>query len=490
MQLIELTRTDQENHGASEGGAADDIDIAGLALDSRDVEPGYLFAALPGSQHDGRDFIADAIERGATAVLAPPGTAIKQHSVRLVTDPDTRVRLSHMAARFYGPQPKWVTAVTGTNGKSSVADMARQIWQLMGHAPASIGTLGIHTRKGAIAAPGLTTLDPISLHKTLAELARVGTTHVALEASSHGLDQARVDAVEIAAAAFTTFGRDHLDYHHNQADYFSAKARLFDRILPAGGTAVLNADIPEFGPLKKICAARRHDISSYGVAGEIKLIKVAPRADGQEIEFELAGQSHKVALPLFGAFQAHNMLASLGLVLATETDHQAVLAALPGLRGVPGRMEHVASHPNGAGIFVDYAHTHDALTTALTSIRPHCAGRLIVVFGAGGDRDTGKRPLMGTAAAALADAIFVTDDNPRSENPADIRAQILATCPGATEIGDRQAAIGTAIASLSAKDILIIAGKGHETGQITADGLIEFNDAEIATRFAAEMSAS
>lgn len=482
---------DQADHSTSPGtsqGAAAVVDITGLALDSRQVQPGYLFAALPGSQHNGSNFIADAVKRGAVAVLAPLGTKIES-ATHLITDADPRARLSHMAARFFGPQPKWITAVTGTNGKSSVADMSRQIWQKMGYRAASIGTLGIQTSEGDMAPPGLTTLDPINLHKTLAEMARTGTTHVALEASSHGLDQARIDAVEICAAAFTTFGRDHLDYHQNVASYFSAKARLFDRVLPADATAVLNADIPEFSELTKICRARDQRIVSYGKAGNIKLISAAPRADGQEIEIELAEQRHVFKLPLFGGFQAHNMLAALGLVLTSSGDRDAVLAALPHLRGVPGRMEEITRLPNGAGIFVDYAHTHDALETVLTAIRPHCTGRLSVIFGAGGDRDRGKRPLMGAVAARRADRIIVTDDNPRSEDPAVIRAEILAACPEATEIGDRETAIRTAIASLASGDILIIAGKGHETGQITASGVTDFNDADIALHAAARIGA-
>ncbi|MCZ6604203.1 MAG: UDP-N-acetylmuramoyl-L-alanyl-D-glutamate--2,6-diaminopimelate ligase [Alphaproteobacteria bacterium] len=460
-----------------------DSDIKGLTADSRQVAQGFLFAALPGTDLDGRAFIDQAIERGAVAVLAPTDTELDARAhpgVALITDADPRARLAQMAARFYGQQPKWVTAVTGTNGKSSVADMARQIWQILGYKAASIGTLGLRTTEGRVAPPGLTTLDPVALHEQLAGLAQDGITHVALEASSHGLDQARLDAVEIRAAAFTMLGRDHMDYHRSAEKYFAAKTHLFDAILPTGGAAVLNADIIEFKELARIARARGQRIVSYGRSGtDLKLVRTEPLADGQDIEIEIDGNTHEFRLPLIGAFQAHNLLAALGLVLANGTDREGSLSALNRVVGVPGRMEQVARTPNGAGIFVDYAHTHDALAAALTAIRPHATGAVHVVFGAGGDRDPGKRTLMGHAAHSLADHVTVTDDNPRSEDPAVIREQILTSCPNADEIGDRAAAIAAAIVRLAPGDVLVIAGKGHETGQIVGDKIIPFDDGEV-----------
>ena len=490
--------------GAPDNAQMASIEITGLSADSRKIEPGFLFVALPGAgpqaKLDGRDFIADALTRGAVAILAAPGVNIGaaiDTKIPLLTDPNPRARLAHMAAKFYDLQPKWTTAVTGTNGKSSVVDMARQIWLVLGYKAASLGTLGTETSNRPAARedvasgrpPALTTADPVTLHKTLADLARGGTTHVALEASSHGLDQSRLDAVAVKAAAFTNLGRDHLDYHGTSENYFAAKARLFEIILPTCGTAVLNADIPEFRELTRICRARGHRIVTYGRNGQdMRLVRTTPFADGQEIEIEIDGNRHTFRLPLIGDFQAHNLLAALGLVLANGADRAGSLSAVARIHGVPGRMELAARHSNGAGVFVDYAHTHDALETALKSIRPHCTGRLVVVFGAGGDRDRGKRPLMGQAAAQWADLTIITDDNPRSEDPASIRAEIRAACPQAREIGDRAKAIRHAVKALSPGDILVIAGKGHETGQIVGDRVIPFDDRLVARAAIAEFA--
>jgi UDP-N-acetylmuramoyl-L-alanyl-D-glutamate--2,6-diaminopimelate ligase len=484
--------------GDQSSGVQMDVDISGLTADSRRVEPGFLFAALPSASPeaavDGCDFIEDAIDRGAVAILAPNGTelpsGVDPANIQFLTDSNPRARLAEFAANFFGPQPKWITAVTGTNGKSSVVDMARQIWQVLGYKTASIGTLGIQASAGEIASPGLTTLDPVALHQALSTLAQQGTTHVALEASSHGLDQSRLDGVDIKAAAFTVFGRDHMDYHGGADAYFAAKARLFETLLPTGGTAILNADIPEFRELTRICRARGHRIVSYGSAGsDLRLLDAQPLPDGQAVEIEVDDKPYAFHLPLYGTFQAHNMLAALGLVLANGADRAGSLSALTRLKGVPGRMEEVARHPNGAGIFVDYAHTHDALSAALSALRPHCKGRLAIVFGAGGDRDRGKRPLMGEVAATHADILYVTDDNPRTEEPSEIRAEILQSCPRAREIGDREVAIRTAISALEEDDILLIAGKGHETGQVIGAKTVEFSDAAVSRNIVAGIAA-
>ena len=463
------------------GTAVRDVEIAGLTADSRAVRPGYLFAALPGSRLDGRDFIRDAISRGAAAILAPTGTSVPaETSVPLVTHPDPRREFAHMAARFFGHQPPVIAAVTGTNGKSSVVGFARQIWTKLDEKAASLGTLGLDAPDMATA-PGLTTPDPVSLHQQLAALADAGVTHLALEASSHGLAQSRLDGVRLRAAAFTNFSRDHLDYHATPDDYFRAKARLFKELLPAGCVAVLNADVPEYGALRDICRAGGHEILSYGYAGaDIRLDDATPLRDGLRLCLVVRGRSYETHLPLLGAFQVDNALAALGLVVACGGEPDAAVSALPRLAGIHGRMEVVARHPNGARICIDYAHTPAALDAALGAIRPHVRGDLVAVFGAGGDRDRGKRPLMGAAAARHADPISVTDDNPRVEDPALIRKQILKGCSTAREIGDRTQAIGTAITELAPDDVLVIAGKGHEQSQIVGQDVVPFDDGEVA----------
>jgi len=466
------------------------LDILGLASDSRQVKPGYLFAALPGSKADGRRFIDDAVGRGAVAVLADSERTPVPSAVALIADPNPRRRLALMAARFYARQPRVVAAVTGTSGKTSIACFTRQIWTELGFQSASLGTLGI-VAPGLMRYGSLTTPDPIQLHKDLADLAAAGIDHLAMEASSHGLDQYRLDGVEVRAAAFTNLNRDHLDYHPTMDAYFTAKRRLFAEVMADGASAVLNADVPEYGPLLEVCRARRHRVLSYGVNGEtLHLESASAAATGQTVRFAFEGRRHEATVGLVGAFQASNLLAALGLVIGSGGDARAAIAALPHLQGVPGRMQRVARLANGAAVFVDYAHKPGALEAVLHALRRHTERRLVVVFGCGGDRDAGKRPQMGAIAAKLADRVIVTDDNPRTEDPGAIRSQILVACPGAREIGDRAVAVETAMRSLEAGDTLVIAGKGHERGQIVGDKTIPFDDAEVARASALALDGS
>ena len=465
---------------ASNPAARAEPDILGLTADSREVKPGYLFAALPGSRTDGRRFIEDAVRRGAAAVLAEPGAALPAPGVALIADANPRRRLALIAARFYGRQPRTIAAVTGTAGKTSVACFTRQIWTELGFQAASLGTLGI-IAQGVERYGSLTTPDPILLHKELAALAADGIEHVALEASSHGLDQYRLDGVAIRAAAFTNLGRDHLDYHPTLEAYFAAKRRLFAEVMAPASIAVLNADAPEYGALVETCRGRRHRVLSYGNRGEsLRLEEVLTSAAGQRIRFLLEGRRREVQTSLLGAFQAGNLLAALGLVIGLGGDAEAAVAALAHLQGAPGRMQQVARLANGALVVVDYSHKPSALAAVLGALRPLTAGRLHVVFGCGGERDTGKRPEMGAIAAALADRVIVTDDNPRGEAAGEIRRQVLAGCPEAEEIGDRGAAIAAAVAALGPGDILLVAGKGHERVQIVGDRALPFDDAETA----------
>ncbi len=455
-----------------------DTEIRGLSADSRAVRPGDLFAALPGTRTDGARYLADALAAGAVAVLGDAGVTDGAPVPALVTD-EPRAALARVAARFFGLQPRTVAAVTGTSGKSSVAVFTRQLWAGLGLPAASLGTLGLQTSD----APGegnLTTPDPISLQRIAAELARAGIQHLVIEASSHGLDQHRVDGMELTAAAFTNLSRDHFDYHGSPEAYYAAKRRLFAALLPPGATAVLNADIAEFADLADLAAGRGLRMLDYGhAARSLRLVQRAATADGQRVELELLGRQHAFATPLVGGFQAHNLLAAAGLVLGTGGDLDAVLPLLASLRAPPGRMQLTARHPSGAAAFVDYAHKPEALAKALEALRQHTAGRLVVVFGCGGDRDVGKRPLMGEIAGRLADLAIVTDDNPRSENAAAIRRAVLAPAGDAREIGDRETAIRTAFAGLAAGDTLLVAGKGHETYQIVGDRVLPFDDAEV-----------
>lgn len=460
-----------------------DLDIQGVTSDSRAVRPGFLFAALPGSATDGRRFIPEAVARGAVAVLTPTGDdTLSLEGVCRIPDSNPRHRLARMAAKFYGAQPATIVAVTGTNGKTSVAEFARRLWAGNGTASASLGTLGL-VAEGTLSGPGLTTPDPVALHATLRDLAMAGIDHLAMEASSHGLDQCRLDGVRVAAAAFTNLSQDHLDYHGDLKAYFDAKLRLFSALLVEGGAAVLNRDIPQFARIAEICRGRGISVTGFGVSelADFRVLRRAPTALGQDLVLRLDGVEHRVFLPLVGSFQLMNALAALGLVARAGARPVAeFLEALAGLSGVPGRLQLVGRHATGAPVYVDYAHTPDALTTLLGALRPHVAGRLICVFGAGGDRDAAKRPLMGAAVSAGADLGIVTDDNPRTEDPSEIRRAVLEGCPGAREIGDRAAAIEAGIGVLGPTDALVIAGKGHETGQSIGDTVLPFDDADVA----------
>ena len=474
MRLTELIRRSALAPPPPVSPATADPDIAGISADSRAVAPGFLFAALGGARVDGARFIADAARSGAVAALVGDDAQIP-------SVPD--LALARFAAGFYGVQPRVVAAVTGTNGKSSVAHFTRAIWRALGLRAASMGTLGLVSDH--LSRPGgLTTPDPVALHRDLADLARAGVDHLALEASSHGLAQYRLDGIGFAAAAFTNLSRDHLDYHRSMEAYFAAKARLFADLLPSGATAVINADAPEAETLVALCRGRGHRLLRYGSAGsELRLVSRENSAHGQRLTLEVLGRRHDVEIALVGAYQAANVLAALGLVLAEDVDVDAAVAALATLEGAPGRLQHVGSTAAGAPGYVDYAHTPDALETVLVALRPHVAGRLTLVFGCGGDRDPGKRPLMGAIAARLADRAILTDDNPRSEDPAAIRRAASEGAPGAAnlrEIGDRREAIFAAVAELRAGDALVIAGKGHEPGQIVGDRVLPFDDAEVA----------
>jgi UDP-N-acetylmuramoyl-L-alanyl-D-glutamate--2,6-diaminopimelate ligase len=462
-----------------------DPEIAGLTADSRQVKPGFLFAALRGTTRDGRGFAGEAVANGAVAILTDDPAALALDpagcGVAVIADANPQRRFALLAARFYRHQPRTIAAVTGTNGKTSVAHFTREIWTALGYQAASLGTLGLVSPAGR--RPGaLTTPDPVGLHRDLAELAQGGVDHVAIEASSHGLAQFRLDGVAVAAAAFTNLTRDHLDYHGDMASYRAAKERLFAILLAPQGPAILNADSPECVRLAALCRERSHRIIAYGSAAgaELRLVERWPRPFGQRIATELFGERHEIDLPLVGGFQAMNVLAALGLVIATGAALDSALAALPRLPGVPGRLQLVGESATGAPVFVDYAHTPDALASVLAALRPHAEGRLAIVLGAGGDRDRGKRPLMGRVAAEFADLVYVTDDNPRGEPPAEIRRAILAAAPNAIEIGDRRAAIAAAIGELRRGDILVIAGKGHETGQIVGGDILPFDDVVVA----------
>ena len=457
------------------------LDIAGVTADSRQVVPGDLFAALPGTRVDGRAFIADAVARGATAILALEGTEWPAGVPPrpMIFDPEPRRCLARFAAELAGPQPETVVAITGTNGKTSSAEFTRQLWASASIPAASLGTLGL-IAPGFDPGPGLTTPDPVSLAETMAGLARKGIQNAAIEASSHGLDQFRLDGVRLSAAAFTNLTRDHLDYHGTVDAYRTAKLRLFDVLLPAGMPAIANADMDgeTLAALRAIAERRKLDFRTVGEQGDwARLLDARPRPDGQDLILAMDGGRTEIALNLPGRFQADNAL--IAAALAASLGMADAAGRLPLLRGVRGRMECAATLPNGAAVYVDYAHTPDALERLLTALRPHTHGRLHVVFGAGGDRDRGKRPLMGEAAARLADRAIVTDDNPRSEDPASIRAAILAACPGAAEIGDRAKAIEIALNRLGPGDVLVVAGKGHEQGQTAGNMVLPFDDASV-----------
>lgn len=461
-------------------GATDDTRaIAGVALDSRAVAPGFAFFALSGAKMDGNRFIDAAIAKGATAIVTERRPDTFEHdSVALIIVPNAREAVSGAAARFYPLQPATIAAVTGTSGKSSVVDFTRQIFEACGEAAASLGTIGV-IAKGRADYGALTTPDPISLHRTLDALARDGITHLAMEASSHGLDQHRLDGVRLQAAAFTNLGRDHLDYHPSMDAYFDAKMRLFQALLPAGQPAIIYTDDEWSQRARDVAKASGHPVLSVGTQGEtLRLVDLQRDGFAQILTLVTKRGPREVRLNLAGDFQAANALVAAGLAIACGLDETRVLDALPLLKGVPGRLESIGTL-RGALALVDYAHKPEALAHALDALRPYASGRLICVFGCGGDRDVGKRPIMGEIAARKADLVIVTDDNPRSENPAAIRAAILAAAPGAKEIGDRAEAIRTAVSMLATGDVLIVAGKGHETGQIIGEKTLPFSDSAV-----------
>jgi UDP-N-acetylmuramoyl-L-alanyl-D-glutamate--2,6-diaminopimelate ligase len=451
--------------------------VSGITADSREVVPGSVFFAMPGSTEDGLVYADDAIARGAGAVVSERPFQSAKPGVPTIVVSDVRAALSQAAAALYPRQPKTIVAVTGTSGKTSVAAFVRQIWTKRGHAAASLGTIGIVAPSQSVYG-SLTTPDPVTLHQTLQKLADDNVTHLAMEASSHGLEQRRLDGVRLSAGAFTNLSRDHLDYHATPAAYLSAKLILFERIVRPDGAAVIAADHPQAEQVAAAAGKRGLRVVTVGQSGDgIRLIGSEVDGFSQTLAIEHAGKPYRVRLPLVGAFQVENALVAAGMAIATGSDPAAVFTALEGLEGAKGRLELVGQR-NGAPIFIDYAHKPDALAKALEALRPYAKRKLIVVFGAGGDRDQGKRPLMGEIAAAKADTVVVTDDNPRSEKPAAIRAAILAAAPGASEIGDRALAIGSAIAALQTGDVLLVAGKGHESGQIVGDAVLPFSDHE------------
>ena len=466
-------------------GASADVEIAGLAFDSRKAGKGSLFFAIAGAKADGAHFAKQAADAGAVAVAAEKPVGDLPAGVAFVQVKNVRRALALAAAKFFPRQPANIAAVTGTSGKTSVASFTRQIWAALGHQAASIGTIGVVTPKAEIYG-SLTTPDPIELHKTLDRLAREGITHLALEASSHGLDQHRLDGVRVSAGAFTNLSRDHMDYHPTIQHYLQSKLRLFEALVVEGGTAVINVDHEHAEAV--ISAAKARDLKLFMVGrtgNPIQLIDVAIEGFAQKVAIAYAGRPYVLKLPLVGAFQVENALVAAGLAISTGSDPDKVFAALENLTGAKGRLE-LAGDRNGAPIFVDYAHKPDALAKALEALRPYARGSLAVVFGCGGDRDKGKRPLMGAIAADLADRVIVTDDNPRSEKPATIRAEILRDAPGAVEIGDRREAIRAGIAGLKAGDVLLIAGKGHESGQIVGDRVLPFSDQDTVVEILKE----
>ncbi len=461
--------------------------ISGITADSRAVKPGYLFAALPGSRIHGAEFADTALAAGAAAILTDAAGAqiaaegIARTNAALIVAQDPRETLARAAALWFGAQPDCMVAVTGTNGKTSVATFTRQIWMELGHAAINIGTTGV---EGAWAAPSShTTPDAITLQSMLADAAAAGVTHAAMEASSHGLDQRRMEGVRLRAGGFTNLTQDHLDYHHTMEAYFEAKSALFTRLMPEDGVAVINLNGAKGSDMAELALSRglRTLTVGHGEGADLRLLSHRYDATGQDLRFQWQGQPYLVRLGLIGGFQAENVAVAAGLAIAAGDDPARVFQTLPRLAGVRGRMQLAATRKNGATVFVDYAHTPDAIETALKALRPHVMGRIIIVFGAGGDRDRTKRPLMGAAARAHADVLYVTDDNPRSEDPASIRSAIMAACPDANEVGDRAEAILRGVDALQPGDALLIAGKGHETGQTIAEQVYPFDDVEQAS---------
>lgn len=486
MKLIDLVE---------KAGLIDDFDIQdrfrnlsvkGLESDSRKIGAGYIFCAIPGEKRDGREYISTALDNGAVAVLLPDDTDTDQyadrHDIAFVMSASPRQDLCKLAAAFFDRQPETIVAVTGTNGKSSVVNFIRQIWSAYGYNAASLGTIGL--QKGNVLRPGsLTTPDPVQLHKDLDEAAREGVTHLAIEASSHGLHQYRLDGVMISAAAFTNLTHEHLDYHKTYENYRAAKGRLFSDLLPQGKEAVLNADSKEFSYYQKICSDRGQTVLSFGHQGkDLKILERNPHPQGQNVSVEAFGTTYQLDLPLVGEFQLMNVLCAAGLCLSQMPDREDAVKDIfeicQSLQPVRGRMELISGHPENAAIYIDYAHTPDALETVLKSLRPHTENNLVCVFGCGGDRDRNKRPMMGKIASHLADKVIITDDNPRTEDPAVIRRAIMDAAGDAQEIGSRQEAIEQAVMSLQKGDVLLIAGKGHEQGQIIGEEVFPFDDVE------------
>ncbi|GGD98361.1 UDP-N-acetylmuramoyl-L-alanyl-D-glutamate--2,6-diaminopimelate ligase [Tsuneonella deserti] len=476
-----------------DAGAAADSTVTGFAIDHRKVAPGTVFGAFQGGQVNGEDFIPAAIEAGAIAVVARPEA--KVDGAWHIADPQPRRAFARLASQFFTPVPETIVAVTGTNGKTSTVEMTRQLWRMAGISAASIGTLGVTTPDESVST-GLTTPDIVTFLANMSGLAREGVTHVAFEASSHGLSQFRNEGLRVSAGAFTNLSRDHLDYHADMEEYFAAKMRLFDEVVAADGTAVIWRGGEGWAARAEEHARKRGlRVLSVGDEGEdIRLVARIPGTLGQMLEIEHGGMRRKVALPLIGAYQASNALVAAGLVIATGGDPAQTFDSLTRLQPVRGRLERAALNRAGAPVYVDYAHTPDALEAAIAALRPHVEGRLVVVFGAGGDRDQGKRAEMGRVAAEQADVVIVTDDNPRGEDPAAIRLQVLEGAPGAQEIGDRRAAIAAAVAMARAGDIVLVAGKGHEQGQIIGSGdemrVLPFDDVSVAREAAAAMMGS
>lgn len=485
MRLAELAAKLGIDAGA--GGA---VMVTGFAIDHRKVAPGNVFGAFEGASVNGEDFIPAAVAAGAVAVVARP-QAVVEGALHLA-DPAPRRAFARLAAPFFSPMPDVVVAVTGTNGKTSCVEMTRQIWRMCGHSAASIGTLGVTTPDESVST-GLTTPDIVTFFHNVSGLAREGVTHLAYEASSHGLSQYRNEGLSVKAGAFTNLSRDHLDYHATMEDYFAAKMRLFTEVVEDGGTAVIWADDEWSQPAAIVAQARRLKVFSVGRAGaDLRLVSCQPGHLGQDLAIEYKGETFRLRLPLIGAYQVANALVAAGLALVTGEEPVRVFDAVARLQPVRGRLERAAISQSGAPVYVDYAHTPDALEAAIAALRPHVTGRLIVVFGAGGDRDAGKRAPMGAAAAAGADMVIVTDDNPRGEDPAEIRAAVLQGATGATEIADRREAIAAAIAAAGCEDIVLVAGKGHEQGQIVGRGaqarVLPFDDVTVARECAAGLA--
>jgi len=475
MNLGELTP------GLSDQDAAQTV--TGFAIDHRKVAPGTVFGAFAGARFNGEDFIADAVAAGAVAIVAAPDAVVS--GAIHIADAEPRRAFAQIAARFFTPVPAHVAAVTGTNGKTSTAEMTRQLWRMAGHNAASIGTLGVTTSVDQTST-GLTTPDIVTFLGNMSGLAREGVTHAIFEASSHGLSQYRTEGLPVQVGAFTNLSRDHLDYHGTMEAYFEAKMRLIDEVVADDGSFVVWADDEWSARVIDRAKARGLDLFTVGSAGEgIRLISRTPTQLGQLLVLSHEGKEIKVNMPLIGAYQAANALVSAGIVIAAGGDPKQVFDHMGRLQPVRGRLERAVITRAGAPVYVDYAHTPDALQAAIEALRPHVSGRLIIVFGAGGDRDTGKRPQMGKVASDLSDVVIVTDDNPRSEDPSAIRAAIMAAASGATEIGGRREAIAAAVAMAGANDIVLLAGKGHEQGQIVGDRVLPFDDVQVARECAA-----